>query len=423
MNRFGKTVLALVAAALFVPTAAEAQRDSRYTRDANRHLALAMTRSTEAERRQLYEQAKSVLTEGVEREPDNAQIYLLLGQAEAGLGNFEAADAAFRRAEEMHPPYAEEIAAEREAAWILGFQQGVEAMNAQQYEEAIRYLEAANLIYPDRPEAYMNLGSLYAHFNRYEDAEHAMREALRTLDGPLTADLDEEQRAQWREYHQMTTINLAQMMGGRGVEQFQAEQFEAAAQSFRSAAEVNPHSRDYWFNLAQSLFARTNDLRDQRDEAASPEIDRQLVELYGQLEEAARRYGEFDPANDNLHLLIAQAHRGRAEIAPEADRTQWQQRALAALEAHQAIRIAVDEVAISMAGEDEARVRGVIRTVSATPGEQVQLRVALLAIDGSTIAEQTVSLAAPDEDVDAEFTVTMAVSGEIAGWKYEVLCD
>ena len=123
MIRFGRLNLAL-ALLLLVPTVASAQRDSRYTREASKHIGLAMTRSDEAQRKQMYETALTHLREGMERDGDNAKVWLLAGSVFAALGDMVEADRAFVKAVQMHPAYAEEIAGEREQAWIDAFMPG-----------------------------------------------------------------------------------------------------------------------------------------------------------------------------------------------------------------------------------------------------------------------------------------------------------
>jgi tetratricopeptide (TPR) repeat protein len=424
MTRFGKTTFALLAAALLVPAAVEAQQDTPQTRDANRALALAMTRQTAEARRPYYEQALAKVREGLERTPDNAQLYLLLGQAQAGLRNFAAADSAFRRAVEMHPAYAEEVLGEREGAWIELFQEGLEQMGAQQFDAALRTLELANQIYDERPEAYMNLASLYIHANRLDDAAHAYRRVAETVDGPLYASLDEEQQAAWKSYRQMSLINSAQILGGQGVEHFQEQRFTDAAAAFRRATEVNPHGRDYWFNLAQSLYARSSQLT-QELEGATPErtaeIRRELNTIYGELVVASERFGAFDPVNENLNLLIAQAHRGRAQLTEGAERDQWQQRTLAAFQKHEELQFTLDNIQVVKNEDDEAVITGELTNLKAAVGSPIQLRITLLGIDGSPLGTQLITINAPDAEATAQFRTASSIEGEIAGWKYEIV--
>jgi tetratricopeptide (TPR) repeat protein len=425
MIRFGKSTFALLAAALLLPVAAEAQQDTPQTRDANRALALAMTRQTPEARRPYYEEALAKALEGLQRTPDNAQVYLILGQAHAGLQNYEAADSAFRRAVEMHPAYQEEVNTERESTWIDLFQEGIEHMSAQRYDEAIRSLELANMIYDVRPEAYMNLASLYVHAGRPDDAAQAYVRVAETVDGPAFASLDEEQQTAWSSYKETARISSAQILGNQGVDAFQEERFSEAAGAFRRATEVNPHGRDYWFNLAQSLYARSSQLTAEIEDATperTAEITAELNTVYEELATAAERFGEFDPVNENLALLLAQANRGRSLLAADTERDQWQQRTLAALQRHEDLQFTVDNIQVATNEEDQAVVTGELTNLKLAAGAPIQLRITLLSIDGVTVGSQTVTINAPEAEQTAQFRATTQVEGgEIAGWKYEIV--
>ena len=77
-----------------------------------------------------FDQALQEAQAGVSADSTNPQHYFLLGQAHAGLGNFDEANAAWERAEEIYPAYELEIEPARESAWADAFNAGVEAYNA-----------------------------------------------------------------------------------------------------------------------------------------------------------------------------------------------------------------------------------------------------------------------------------------------------
>ena len=78
MIRFGRLSLVL-AVLLLLPTAVSAQKDSKYTREASKYMGLAMTRSDEAQRTQMYQQALTHLREGMQQDAGNAKVWLLAG--------------------------------------------------------------------------------------------------------------------------------------------------------------------------------------------------------------------------------------------------------------------------------------------------------------------------------------------------------
>ncbi len=59
------------------------------------------------------------------------------------------------------------------------FSRGVEASDAQKYEEAIKYFEAVLKINPDYAETYNNLGVAYVKLGRHTVAMEAYKKAIR----------------------------------------------------------------------------------------------------------------------------------------------------------------------------------------------------------------------------------------------------
>src|SRR5690606_14663356 len=97
--------------ALLAPSMASAQKKpgtNMHTRSAEVYLESARKEQVVADKAKFYQQALDVTLEGVQKEPDNARIWLRMGEAQAGLGRLAAADSAFDRAEELYPPYTEE---------------------------------------------------------------------------------------------------------------------------------------------------------------------------------------------------------------------------------------------------------------------------------------------------------------------------
>jgi tetratricopeptide (TPR) repeat protein len=422
MIRLRRLTIAL-ALLVVLPTVASAQRDTRYTREASKFLGLAMTRSDEAQRAEMYQQAMVHLREGMERDADNAKVWLLSGTVLAALGELQEADRAFTRAVQMHPAYADEIAGEREAAWIDAFNRGIGLMDQQNYDEAIRVMEAAQLIYDQRPEALMNLGALYASKGENEKAVAALERAAEITRGPLFEQLDEEGQATWLRFRDLAGVNVAQMAAATGVEAFQAEQFEKAAEQFHRAAELNPHARDYWFNYVQALWAQTSKLEDGLEAGGAPaeEAKQKLPPLYEQVEAAVIKTREMDPNSEILYLIEARTHRIRGDMAAsEAAKDAGHQAALRVLEAHDRLAVTLDNLQIFNDGEGVA-IAGELKNRKAAADAPVRIQFTFVALDGSTIGQETVTVNAPAPDSTVEFSGRANVEGNFAGWRYTVL--
>lgn len=409
---------------LMLPGIAFAQRDTRETREATKYIGLAMATQEPAQRAQMYRQAMEQLRPVMTSDAENAKVWLLAGTALAALGDMDEANEAFLRAEQLHPEYAEEIQGERESAWIEAFNRGIALMEQQQYPEAIAALESAQAIYNVRPEGLMNLGALYANAGEHAKAEEALRQAVAATEGPLFEQLEPEQQAEWVRFRTMAKSNIAQIQAQQGIEMFEAEQFDSAAATFLRAAETNPHSRDYWFNYGQALWAMTTPLEESLATASAADsatIIAQLQPLYDKVQEAAQKAREFDPNNEVLYLMEARTHRMSGDFGTEAEREAGHQEALRLLEAHDKLTVRVDDIMMTPDGEGSVQIRGTLTNVKATEGSAVTLRFSLLGTDGATLSQEdvTVTAAAPDQPVP--FEVTLTVEDEVAGWKYMVV--
>lgn len=419
MIRSGRVILAL-AVLLLLPAAAEAQRDTRQTREASKYLGLAMTRQDDAQRNEMYEQAMTHLRQGMEQDAGNAKVWLLAGQVYAAMGDMAEADAAFQRAVEMHPEYAEEISAEREQAWVNQFNEGVMLMDEQRYDEAIEALEQAQVIYKQRPEALMNLGALYSGRGEHARARVAFGEAADATRGPLFEQLDEEGQSAWMRYRDMAMLNMAQIAAQEAVEAFEDKRYSDAAELFGKAAETNPHARDYAFNHVQSLWALTSDLEEvvEANAAGAAQAREDLLTMYPMIEKLAAETRRLDPHNELLFLIEARSRRMRGDlVGTDASRNEGQQAALKLLEEHEALAWTMEEVVVMTDG-DGATVRGTIKNRKLEAGTPVQVAFELVGLDGEVLGTEVITVNAPAAEETATFEGRIALEGELAGWRY-----
>lgn len=426
MARFrGLLVTALVL--LLLPAAASAQDDNKHTREASKHIGLAMTRQDEAERQQMYQQALTALEQGMADEPNHAKTWYLAGAVYAALGKFAEADAAFDKAVELYPAYEAEMASEREQAWIYAFNAGVAAMDRQDNAAAIAALEAANELYGDRPEAYLNLGSLYANSGQTDKAVDALQKALAIVTGPMLEQVNEETKTQWAGFAEMAKMNIAQLSGQAGIQAFQARDYAKAAAMFKAAADENPHSRDFRYNYVQALFASAQDLEEARDSALAKKQDAEVQRIEGELKPlypeviaGVEQVQALDPNNEMLYIIAARAHRMNGLLSADAaTQKAGQDRALELLTKREALPVYLDQLAIRNEN-GSAVVTGTLTNASVAEGSTVTIRMTLIGADGSTVGEGDITVTAPAADAAVQFEGSVPVTGDIAGWKYQV---
>lgn len=458
-------------------------RDTDETREAEQSLALAMVRSSDAEKQQLYQQALQSAQQAITEDSTNPQGWVLAGQAHSALGHLEEADAAWDKAVELYPSLEQELVGDRENAWVVAYNDGVNAFQQNDIEGAIDYMELADMVYQGRPEAKLQLGMLYSRQDQMDRAIQAYRDALEIIQNPPPIELDSAMQAAWAENEQIAISNLAQLLAatgqdaeaeqvyrdvlasnpediqalinlagilarqGRsdeanqmfndlvsreglsfddyirlGVGLFQAEQYDGAAIAFEKAVGVNPYSRDAYYNLAQSLYVHAGNLEDQRDSASAAEagqIAAELGELYADLATATEKVLELDPFNRNVLAYQARAFQALSELDADGANAQSHQQAIQDAVARYE-EMPFEMIEVNLVpGEGEVSVSGRIMNVSLASGAPVRLRITLLDIGGATIGAQEVTISAPAQNESAAFDATIPVSGDLAGWKYE----
>lgn len=421
MNRFrGLTFVLALGVALPAAAAGQQFKDSKYTKDADKFLALAMTRSEKADRDNFYRQALAALEEGFTKEANNAKIWYTAGQAYIGLGDYVAADTCFDKAVALHPEVAEDIEAEREQGWMQAFNEGVTLMDQQQFDQALAVLEASQQLYDKRPEALLNIGSIYANNGNPAKAEEAFRKAAEAAQGELLAKLDSASQENWKRYAEMATLNIAQMRGARGVEAFNANDLDAAATAFKSAFEVNPYSRDYLFNYVQAKYAKATELEEQYKE--NPSLGTQLIELYTEIEREIPKVREFDPMFENLLMIQGVAVRRIGEI--KGDTMAGREAALALFTQADELPVEISDLTIAT---DETgasvTVSGNMRNKKVAPGTPVKIDITLLGYKGDTIGQMSITVNAGEAGEDAapvSFQQNGPITASVAGWKYTV---
>ena len=399
-------------------------------------------------RQNVLDRALAQALEGIEEFPDNPIHYFLAGVAHARLLSYEAADSMFDEAERIYPAYELDVEPEREAAWGQAFNAGLEAYELGEVEETIRIWTGATAIYDLRPEAHRNLASLLATEGRYDEAIETYQSALSGLDGrPATRLLAPEEVAAREEVRTDIELNLSELLlvtnrfaeaepllrrrleqdpddvelraqlaaalsgMGRdadareiyqsllteesleitqifslGVGLFRSGQYLQAAEAFHRVTELQPDSRDAWFNYANSLFA---------------------AEAWESLASAGARLVQLDPLGENARLMTARA---QLELG---DRDA----ALASLDV-------VDQAPVYVAGLQMQRsgasinVFGRVTGNAAAPGSEIALRFTFYGEGGMFLGTETVRVAAPMEGETESFEVPFSQGA--SAYRYEL---
>jgi len=425
-------------------------RDNVHTRSAALYLQQGSMSTNPTQRRERFEAALESAMAGIELDADNPRSWFQAGEAYLGLNDVVGADSSFVRAEELHPLYYLEIAPIREQEWVVNYNEAINAINAQDYEQAVTMLERSHTIYRERPEAMLNLGSLYSQLGRNDEAINAYRDALELIRGPLTEEQDDETRAAWAENEEIAAFNVAQLLAttgrneeaaaayreylqrnpdnvtvasnlavvltdlGRedeaaqifndllarpglssrdyfftGIGLFQAESYSEAARAFQLSIDASPRNRDAAYNLAQALF---------------------LAEEWEALVGAGERLVELDPANQNAFRLWAQG----------LIQTQNEQRAVEILEQMEAIAFEVVNSQLQPFAGGGAAVYGEVVNLTLSQGTSVRVRFHFLGMDGSALGSADVQVPVGAVEAGVRFEAEFASDQTVAGYYYEV---
>jgi tetratricopeptide (TPR) repeat protein len=325
---------------------------------------------------------------GIAADSTNAVHYYIGGEAAAGLGNYALADSLWTIAERIYPAYERDIEPTREVFWVEAFNAGIQAFNMGNTAEAIEAWRKADMIYRLRPDAAQNLGILLSQGQQYAEAIDVYTRALENLSlVPATWVIDEMERVSRAQakaaiqdnlvqillftdaYAQAEPIlreairerptdielqaNLAVTLAGLnrsdeateiynrilatpnvppaqlfniGVALFGADEPRRAAEAFARVTQIQPNSRDAWFNQANALYEAASNITDPA----------QALPVWTELATVASRHIAIDPLSETASLIQAAALR-------ESMRNN---EALAALERSEALPVHLEEMTI-----------------------------------------------------------------------------
>ena len=399
-------------------------------------------------RQERIERALELALEGIEADPPNPIHYYLAGAAYARLGRTVAADSMFVEAERIYPAYELDIEPEREQAWAQAFNEGIEAFGTDDIDGALEAWRRAAAVYDLQPDAHRNLAVVLSGEGRYDEAADIYQEALAGLGRrPATRLLTEEEVAERGDLVLEIEGNLAQLLlfSGRfpeaepllreqlgrrpddmdlrrdlaraltgmgrdaeatelyisllsagvldpteifnvGVALFRSGDFAEAGTAFRRLTELQPDSRDAWFNYANSLFA---------------------AEAWGPLSAAGDRLIELDPLSENAGLIRARAY---FEMGDE-------EAARAGLEQTELLPAYVEGLRLRPMGP-ETRLEGRIVGREAEPATELRLRFTFYGDEGLAV-EEFLAMPMPSAGEIEEFE--LALDARATAYRYEVL--
>jgi len=155
-----------------------ASSPSAWAQEQIRNGKLAVTSAKVRLKYKKEDEALVILEEGRRIDPNHAELYPLLGSLYIMKGEYMKADSAFDKAVALDPKLEKEVTDARKAEWSSLINRGVNAMESEDYDQAISLMNHATLIYPEGVEAHINLAA--AHVNASQKEEEWVREYVKT---------------------------------------------------------------------------------------------------------------------------------------------------------------------------------------------------------------------------------------------------
>jgi tetratricopeptide (TPR) repeat protein len=396
----------------------------------------------------LADRALELALLGVEAEPGNPIHYMLAGLAHAELKEYGEAGEMFTVAQQLYPAYELDIEPEREAAWIELFNAGVAAYAEGDIEGTIEAWDQAGMMWNLRPDASLNLATLFNGEGRWDDAIWAYQRVVTGLErGPVTRVLTLEEIQTRENLRKSSEESLTQLLlfterfaeaepilrrqleadstnvevrgdlaaalhglgndteaaaiyagllsdtglearelFSVGIALYRANDFVAAADAFERLTRLQPDSRDAWFNYANSLFA---------------------AESWESLAAVGERLAEVDPLGEDSGLIAARAH---LELGDE-------QAAVEGLNRTEAAPVHVEGLQLRPS-DAETSLQGRVVGNTAEPGTSVYLRFTFFGADGF-LGTEPLTVLAPAPGTRQRFEVTYA--GLATAYRYELV--
>lgn len=432
-----------------------ALRDTPNTRTAS----LRLIQAEEAGQVQYFPEALQHAMNEIADNPGSALGHYQAARAQAGMGNYAAADTLFKRAMELYPGYEGEISFHREKAWIASFNQSVPLSDAGDTEGAVKALEAAEMIFPSRrPEALFNLGVNYSLLGRNDEAVDKLGAALEVLRGPRPLELlgsgqpsDSALVADWMALEEPITFNRARVLSGQGRHTEVAEEYQAFL-------ERHPGHITARINMAVSLAAVGDTVGAQAiyddllggDDLGLRAYFNVGVGLY-QAQQAAKAAEAFQKVVDEspqnrdalLNLVVALYESGQydgcVQFARElVDLDEYVQEnymmlarclvvveqdleAGSVIEASEALSFTISQAGLEPLMGGGGVVTGVLTNNTLEPGAGITVRVHFNGEDGASVGTTTLRLEAPEQGESMSFRADFASAESVLGFYFQVI--
>lgn len=406
-----------------------------------------------ANKARALESGHKVLVEAIAKngQEKNPAAWYYLGRIYLQQGDIAGADSALTKAEALAPSCKDEIGKLRNIAWVPLVNAGINFAKEQKNDSALALFRQANIVYRDKPAAYLNGGVIFANAGQTDSAivywEKAVAIAERTNDveerNTATRNLaamyqranrhkdavpllekyltwvpkdTEVKRALATSYRATGQTEKAEALekevgaapatggppsaaGGAAspmntaIELYNQKKYAEAAAAFEKVIATEPHNRDALFGLANAYIALKNGPK---------------------LAATAARLDSIEPMNQEVVRMLASGQR-MAKKETQANKTATRALAMPITVTISQFAPTADGATLSgtATGREAQTPQG--KRITAAP---VTLVVEFLDAKGAVVANQEVQIPALKPDQSHPIEVKGQGSG-IAAWRYK----
>lgn len=229
-----------------------------------------------------WDKAINDFTLALQEDSTDAQAHFLLGKCYREKNDYVSMIQHYNVAERLDPKLKDEIGTARIDVWGKLFNTGTEEIKNEKYNDALKTLHTAMVVYPQRYEAYTNAGfiwqklgdndSAYVYYKRAYDLDQTNIRVLESLAGLLFNQ---------KKYDQADTLYAtilqkeptnAEALLRRAEIADQQGRYADAVDLYNKTVQVQPKQCDVWFNLGVIYFKKLNKL-DSAEQAFTRAID------------------------------------------------------------------------------------------------------------------------------------------------------
>lgn len=410
-----------------------------------------------------FQEALNAAMAAILGDSTNSLGYFQAGRAQVGLGDYVAADTLFEMATELYPGYEQDIRIERESAWIELFNAAIGPLDANDNEEGIRILEAAEVMFPvQRPEALINLAVTYNKVGRVDDAIDAFGTALSVIRGPRMEEADSATAESWADSEMNVSFNRAMLLGQEGRYDEAIGEYEnflegnpgdvaalSSLASVLSEAGMPDSAQAIYDNLLsgedlgmRELFNIGVGLYGAANEATEPAAGQ---ELFGRAAEAFRQVADVAPENRDALFNLAQSlyeagnwddlipiARDLLELdgynpdsytilAQGLVETDQSQEAVEILQRREGLAFRLEQSTLQPRAAGGGSVSGQLVNNTLESGTVVTIRVHFNGDDGAGIGATDIRVTAPEQGGAEPFRADFTSDESVLGYYYEIV--